>query len=180
MPVTTAATQIETEGAARLKRTCSDRSPRPSRDSFRHKTRESRATSTVPTAGPRRTVPARTNVSDMEMVARPEGSLTDSQPLMRVSPASFSQSSCQAQGLPVSSRMLSPITTSPEATTRLTYTSVLVENVRLRGSAIGKCRPAPAEYQGADQRLYRSEMVEAPASGMARGSEGLLDASPRL
>src|SRR5215475_8834061 len=55
-------------------------------------TKPSRATITVPAAGPNSNTAVKTNVSDMEMEAYEEGSLTVADPLMSVSAAMMNHS----------------------------------------------------------------------------------------
>jgi hypothetical protein len=50
-------------------------------------TAASRATRAAPTEGPKRIVPAKLNVSEMEILALVAGSLIESQPLTKVSAA---------------------------------------------------------------------------------------------
>ena len=54
-------------------------------------TRASRATVRVPAAGPKRRTDVKTNVSEMEMVAGTDGSLTVAEPLTRVRMANRNQ-----------------------------------------------------------------------------------------
>jgi hypothetical protein len=54
-------------------------------------TKASKATVIVPAAGPKRRTEVKTNVSEMEIVAGTDGSLTVADPLSRVSTASTSQ-----------------------------------------------------------------------------------------
>src|SRR5579864_9723624 len=83
--------QIENAGAAALNTTCCHRNWREVQPSFRQMTRASMTTKAVPTGAPYISVPARTNVSEIEIVAKPDGSLTASHPHATVRSARVTQ-----------------------------------------------------------------------------------------
>src|SRR5262245_58803784 len=89
-PASLAETNNDRGGVARLKMVCSQRSPRRAHWDFMLRTMTSSRTRTVPTEGPKRRVPAKTNVSDIEMLALTVGSFTESHPQSKHRNASLS------------------------------------------------------------------------------------------
>src|SRR5262245_45151362 len=120
IPASQAAHQIESGGAAILKTTCCQRNRPRIQACFAHKASASRTTRRTPTDGPQRSVPAKTKVSEIEMLALTDGSLTDSQPAMNVNAASGSHLWYDSGGWPRTSIALTRTVRSPRPTTEKT------------------------------------------------------------